>query len=151
MPLIERKLNPKQQAFADYYIELGNAEEAALKAGYSKAYARGKAYTLLANVGIKSYIDERMEELKSERIADQQEILETLTAVLRGEMRSAVLIGLGGGEEDITHDMPPTTAERIKAAELLGKRYGMWVDKQEINANITPTFVDDISGGRDDD
>lgn len=53
MPLIGRKLNPKQQAFADYYIEIGNAEEAALKAGYSKAYARGKAYTLLANVGIK--------------------------------------------------------------------------------------------------
>lgn len=151
MPLIERKLNPKQQAFADFYIELGNATQAAIKAGYSNKYANTNASKLLQNTTIKTYIDERMEELKSERIADQQEILETLTAVLRGEMRSAVLIGLGGGEEDITHDMPPTTAERIKAAELLGKRYGMWVDKQEINANITPTFVDDISGGSDDD
>lgn len=69
MPLIERKLNPKQQAFADYYIELGNA--AALKAGYSKAYARGKAYTLLANVGIKAYIDSRMEELSRQSRRDR--------------------------------------------------------------------------------
>lgn len=150
MPLIERKLNPKQQAFADFYIELGNIEQAALKAGYSKSYARGNAHKLFANVSIKTYIDERMEELKSERIADQQEILELLTDVLRGEARSAVLIGVGGGEERIERNMPPTTTERIKAAELIGKRYSMWVDKQEINANITPTFVDDISGGSDD-
>lgn len=28
------KLTPKQKAFADYYIECGNATEAARKAGY---------------------------------------------------------------------------------------------------------------------
>jgi len=93
MPLIEHKLNPKQQTFADYYIKLGNAEEAALKARYSKAYTRGKAYTLLANVGIKAYIFSRMEELKS-RVADQQEILETLTAILRGETTSIDVVFL---------------------------------------------------------
>lgn len=94
MPLIERKLNPKQQALADYCIELGNAEEAALKAGYSKAYARGKAYTLLANVGIKVYIDNRLEEIKSERVADQQEIMEYLTAIMRGETTSIDVVFL---------------------------------------------------------
>ncbi|MET4562193.1 hypothetical protein ABIA69_003379 [Lysinibacillus parviboronicapiens] len=84
-----------------------------------------------------------MEELKSQRIADQQEVLETLTAVMRGEIRSATLIGLGGGEEDITNDMPPTTAERIRAAELLGKRFKMWTDKQEIeHSGNVKTSVD---------
>lgn len=127
-----KKLNPKQQAFADYYIELGSAEQAALKAGYSKAYARGNAHKLVANVSVKTYIENRMEELKSERVADQQEILELLTSVARGQAEAATLIGLGGGEEAITKSMPPTMAERVKAAELLGKRYAMWTDKQRI-------------------
>ncbi|WP_391123458.1 terminase small subunit [Psychrobacillus sp. L3] len=144
--MIERNLNPKQQAFADYYIELGNAEEAALKAGYSKAYSRGKAYTLLANVGIQSYIENRMEELKSERIADQQEILETLTAILRGEVNGATLIGLGMGEQDISENMKPSVAEKIKAAELLGKRYKLWIDRTETEIMGTVQFIDDISG-----
>ncbi len=34
------KLTPKQKAFADYYIQTGNATEAAIKAGYSKKTAR---------------------------------------------------------------------------------------------------------------
>lgn len=130
--MIERKLNPKQQAFADCYIELGNIEQAALKAGYSKSYARGNAHKLFANVSIKSYIDERMEQLKTERVADQQEILETLTAVIRGEARAATLVGVGGGEEYIETKMPPTMGERIKAAELLGKRYRMWTEKVDV-------------------
>lgn len=149
MPLIERKLTVKQQAFADYYIELGNATEAAIRAGYSKKTAKEIGSENLTKPNIKLYIDESMEQLKSERVADQQEILELLTAVVRGQTRAATLIGLGGGEEDITNEMPPTTAERIKAAELLGKRFAMWTDKQEINANITPVFVDDISGDSD--
>jgi phage terminase small subunit len=73
MPLIEKKLTPKQQEFADYYIELGNALDAAIKAGYSK-YANAQSYKLLENVGVKSYIDNRMEELKFERVANQKEI-----------------------------------------------------------------------------
>lgn len=144
MPLIERKLNPKQQAFADYYIEFGNAEEAALKAGYSKAYARGKAYTLLANVGIKAYIDIRMEELKSERVADQQEILETLTAILRGETTAATLRSIDIGVQKIEENMPPTMGERIKAAELIGKRHRMWIDKVETDGKTKVVIVDDV-------
>lgn len=143
--MIEQKLNIKQQAFADYYIELGNAVEAAVKAGYSKNYANSQSYKLLENVGVKAYIENRMEELKSERVADQQEILELLTAVARGQTRAATLIGLGGGEENITEEMPPTMAERIKAAELLGKRYAMWTDKQQIEGAIPIVIEDDVS------
>lgn len=140
----EHKLTLKQQAFADYYIELGSATEAAIKAGYSKKYAAQNTDKLLKNTNIKSYIDNRMQELKSKRVADQQEILELLTAIARGETESATLIGIGEGAQAIEKEMPPTTAERIRAAELLGKRYAMWTDKQEVNANIIPVFVDDI-------
>lgn len=132
MPLIDKQLNPKQQAFGDYYIELGNAEQAAIKAGYSERYARGNAHKLVANSGIKAYMDQRLEQLKTERVANQQEILETLTAVIRGEARAATLVGVGGGEECIEKNMPPTMGERIKAAELLGKRYRMWTEKVDV-------------------
>ena len=130
--MIEKQLNPKQQAFGDYYIELGNAEQAAIKAGYSERYARGNAHKLVANSGIKAYMDLRLEQLKTERVANQQEILETLTAVIRGEARAATLVGVGGGEEYIEKNMPPTMGERIKAAELLGKRYRMWTEKVDV-------------------
>lgn len=145
MPLIEKRLNPKQQAFADYYIEIGNASEAALKAGYSKAYARTHVYKLLENASIKIYIDKRMEELQSKRVASQQEVLEYLTSIMRGEQQEEILRGIGEGAQTID-DIDVSAKDRIKAAEMLGKRYAMWTDKQEINANVTPVFVDDISG-----
>lgn len=136
MPLEVKKLTPKQQAFADYYIELGNAEQAALQAGYSKAYARGNAHKLVANVSVKSYIDNRMEELKSKRVADQQEVLEYLTSILRGEQTEETLRGVGEGAQTID-DIDVSAKDRIKAAELLGKRYAMWTDKvDQTNTNI---------------
>ncbi|MBD8026437.1 terminase small subunit [Ureibacillus sp. Re31] len=130
--MIERKLTPKQQAFVDFYIETGNATEAYIKAGYNKKGARANAARLIANDSVKSCIDERMEQLQSKRVANQQEILELLTSIARGEATAATLRGVGMGEQEIEEDMPPTMAERIKAAELLGKRYRMWTDKVDI-------------------
>lgn len=72
--------------------------------------------------------------------------METLTAILRGEANAAALKGVGGGEEELIENMPPTMSERIRAAELIGKRYAMWTDKQEVSGTVTPIFVDDISG-----
>lgn len=138
-----KKLNPKQQAFADYYIELGSAEQAALQAGYSKAYARGKSYTLLANVGIKAYIEKRMEELQSERVADQQEIMEFLTAVMRGEVEEPIPLLDGDGYQKVIQ-VKPNAQARKSAAELLGKRYAMWTDKQQVEGMMNVTFIDDI-------
>lgn len=135
MPLIESKLTVKQRAFADAYIEIGNATEAYLKAYPNvkkEATARAAGSRMLTNVSVKSYIDSRMEELKSQKVADQQEILELLTAIARGETTSATLRGIGEGAQTIDEDMPPTTAERIKAAELLGKRYRMWTEKVDV-------------------
>lgn len=137
------KLNERQRRFADEYIISGMAYPAALKAGYSERYAKVSSHKLLENERIKTYIDKRLGELKSSKVADQQEILELLTSISRGDLQASVLIGTGGGAEEITNEMPPTMNERIKAAELLGKRYAMWTDKQQVE-DITPVFVNDV-------
>ena len=88
------KLTEKQKRFADEYIISGNATQSAIKAGYSSKYANTNASKLLQNTTIKNYIDERLEELKSERTADAQEVLEYLTSVMRGNETEEVLIGI---------------------------------------------------------
>ena len=123
------KLTLKQKKFADEYIISGNAEEAAIKAGYSEKYARGNAYKLVAISGIKSYIEERLAELNSQKIADQEEILKYLTAVMRGETTEQTLRSVGDFGQMIDY-IDVGAKDRIKAAELLGKRYSMWTDKQ---------------------
>ena len=137
------KLSPKQQAFADFYIELGNATEAAKKAGYSEKTARFIGNENLTKPNIKAYIYQRMEVLKSERVADQQEILELITGVLRGEISGTALVGVGKGAQEV-EDVPPTVTERIKAAELLGKRHMMWVERQRVEGATSVTIVNDL-------
>ncbi|EOU1912012.1 terminase small subunit [Clostridium perfringens] len=136
-----KKLTPKQKAFADYYIELGNAEQAAIKAGYSKKYARGNAHKLVANSCIKQYTEERLKEIEDERIADGKEVLQYLTKVMRGEEKDQ--FGLDASLQD-----------RTKAAELLGKRYRLFVDKVEKDSNVnvnSTTKLDSILNQLKDD
>lgn len=132
--MIEKKLTIKQQAFADNYIKLGNATEAYLKAYPNvkkEATARAAGSRMLANVNVAGYIADRMEELKSERVADQQEIMEFLTSIVRGEQTEETLRGIGEGAQTIDN-IDVGAKDRLKAAELLGKRYAMWTDKQQI-------------------
>ena len=141
-------LTLKQQKFCDEYIIIGNVEQAAIKAGYSKAYARGNAHKLVANVSMKSYIAERMAELDSKKIAKQEEVLAYLTSIMRGEQQEKTLVGEGMGEQRIA-DIDVSAKDRIKAAELIGKRYAMWTDKQEVTGDIAITFIDDIGSELD--
>lgn len=136
-------LNDRQKRFADEYIVDLNATQAAIRAGYSEKTARSQGQRLLTNVDIQSYIEERMASHKKETIAQQEEILETLTAILRGEGKGATLRGTGQGRQ-VIDDMPPTTTERIRAAELLGKRYGIWQDNKTIDLKSAVVFIDDI-------
>jgi terminase small subunit len=140
-------LSLKQQRFADEYIISGNIEKSALKAGYSKTYSRSQSHKLLANVGIKAYIDERLKLLGSEKIATQDEVLQYLTSVMRGEEQEKTLIGIGELGQEIV-DIDVSAKDRIKAAELLGKRFRMWTEKVE--TDTTQTVVIDV-GGWDDD
>ena len=97
----KRKLTPKQQLFADEYIKSGNAYQSAIRAGYSHKYANNNISKLLGNVGIKSYIDAKLAEIESHKIADAKEILEYFTAVLRGETREVVVVATPTGSRSI--------------------------------------------------
>ena len=125
------KISLKQQKFADEYIISGNAMKSAIEAGYSDNYAKKQSHKLLENVGIKTYIEERLAELNSQKIADQEEILKYLTAVMRGETTEQTLRSVGDFGQMIDY-IDVGAKDRIKAAELLGKRYSMWTDKQEL-------------------
>ncbi|GAK01494.1 terminase small subunit [Geomicrobium sp. JCM 19055] len=154
------KMTVKQRRFADEYIICGNAEEAAKTAGYS---ARGNTTKLLQNTTIRNYIDERLAEIESDKVAKQEEIMQYLTRVKRREEKEYTVITVkkrkeywkpdSNGtirkfveeiEEPMTVGYPAKLADANKAAELLGKRYAMWTDKQEVSVEGAVQFVDDI-------
>lgn len=138
-----KKLTIKQTKFADEYIISGNATQAAINAGYSENYAKAQSSKLLENVGIKTYIDERMKKLEEEAIADQAEVLKFLTRIMRDEEKEEVLVNIGNFEQEI-QTMKVSAKDRIKAAELLGKRYGSWTDKVDLNSSEGVKIIDDI-------
>ena len=140
------KLTLKQQRFADEYIISGNATDAAIKAGYSKKTANRIATENLSKLVIQTYIDEKLKELSDKKIADQHEVLAYLTSVLRGETQSEIVVveGVGDGCSEARRlQKLPDEKERLKAAELLGKRMGLFKDKLDVTANV-PVI---ISGG----
>ena len=134
------KLNEKQKAFADYYIESLNATESYAKA-YECSYnaARTNGARLLAKANIKKYIDEVMSAKDESRIASQDEILQILTDIARGITEEEVVQFSQLGEE-LRTTRKPTIKDRMKASELLGKRYRMWVDKVEADVNQQVIF-----------
>lgn len=125
------KLTEKQRRFCDYYIQCGNATEAAIKAGYSKKTAKQIGTENLAKPVLKSYIDEQLEIMHNERQADAAEVLEFLTAVMRGEKTEQTLLAMKEGGQKIT-EIGVGAKDRLKAAELLGKRHALFTDKVDL-------------------
>lgn len=150
----KRRLTEKQKRFADYYIETGNAAKAAEKAGYSKKTARFIGAENLTKPNISEYINARLEQLEDERIADAKEVLEYLTAVMRGETDEEVVVVENVGDytsEARIVEKQAGIRERNRAAELLGKRYSLFTDKLDLDANVGVTIVDDISSDADEE
>ena len=123
------KLTPKQQAFADYYIETGNATQAAIKAGYSKKTARVIGQENLLKPAIKKYVEERNKEIKSKRIADMKEIKEFWTSMVRN------------------NKLEPK--DRLKASEYIAKTNGAFLEKVEHTGDMDLNIV--IDYGEDSD
>lgn len=136
------KLTIKQKKFVEEYIISGNATEAALKAGYSKKTSYSIGNENLKKPEIIAALRAKEEELKSKKIASQEEVLEYLTSILRGEQEEKTLIGTGKGTQRITN-IEVSAKDRIKAAELLGKRYGTWTDKIDIEGDVNIVLEDD--------
>ena len=140
------KMTEKQKRFCDEYLIDLNATQAAIRAGYSDKTARAIGNENLMKPNIKNYIAERMEEKEKELIADQDEVLRYLTSVLRGQSQSTELVveGVGDGcSEARTIMKEPSEKDRLKAAELLGKRYGLYTDKveAELDAELNITIT----------
>lgn len=131
-------MTEKQKIFADEYIIDLNGIRA-----YKTAYpnikndnvAAARASKLLKMPEIKVYIQKRLDELADKRVAKQQEVLEYLTSVMRGQSESEVIVVEGCGDgmsQAVKVKKAPDERERLKAAELLGKRYGTWKEKLEV-------------------
>lgn len=133
------KLTIKQKQFVDEYIISGNATDAAIKAGYSKRTAKSIGAENLTKPDIVNALREKEREIQSKKIAKQEEVLEYLTSILRNEQTQQTLIGVGKGVQAIT-DIELSAADKIKAAELIGKRFGMWTDK--VDLDIKPIIID---------
>lgn len=140
-------LTARQKRFCDEYLVDLNATQAAIRAGYSRKTAYSIGVENLKKPEIKKYIEQRMAEKEKELIADQDEVLKYLTSVLRGESRSTEIVieGIGDGmSEARTIKKEPSEKDKLKAAELLGKRYGLYTDKVDIDATEAVTIINDI-------
>ncbi len=104
------ELTPKQKAFADYYLETGNATEAAKLAGYSENSAKQIGTENLSKPSISQYIAERQKQVEDSRIADISEVLQFFTSVMRGEVKDQF-------------DFDPSLSDRLSAGKELMKRY----------------------------
>lgn len=131
-------MTDKQKIFADEYLMDLNATRA-YKAAYPRVKKDNVAATnggrMLRNAEVKKYIDEQLEKMHNEKTADAQEVLEYLTAVLRGESSAEEIVveGCGDGHSEAKiMEKGPSEKERLKAAELLGKRFGLYTEKLEV-------------------
>lgn len=141
--MVKDKLTPKQKAFADYYLETGNAFDS-----YRRAYnctegtARVEGFRNLEKPLIRAYIDNHMAQVDNKRIASAEEVLQYLTSVVRGEVTEQKILFSKEGSE--IAELGASVNDRNKAAELLGKRYALFTDKKQLEGNIGITIVDDI-------
>ena len=147
-------MTEKQKRFCDEYLIDCNATRA-YKTVYqnvkSDEVARKAGSRLLTNVDVKNYIAEQMEKIHNEKTADAQEVIEYLTSVLRGESTAQDIVVEGTGDgcsEARTMEKAPSEKEKLKAAELLGKRYALFTDKVETDVDMDLNIT--IDYGKDD-
>lgn len=140
------KLSRKQRRFIDEYLIDCNATQAAIRAGYSPKTANEQGAKLMRKAQINEAIEEQLEKIHNEKTADAQEVLEYLTAVMRGQHTEKVLMLVGNGMQELV-DIEVSAKDRIKAAELIGRRYGIFKGDFEINNAPTIIFVDGLEDG----
>lgn len=154
-------LNDKQDLFCHEYIIDQNATQAAIRAGYSERSARSVSSRLLTNDNIRARIDELLADIKSQKIADATEVLETLTTVLRREAHENVVVTVkkkrsyydDNGkkvteeqEEGLVVEIPTRISDVNKAGELLARKYGLLNDGQDSNVPVTVVINYDYGG-----
>lgn len=163
------KMTDKQKRFCDEYLIDMNGAQAAIRAGYSKKTAKQIATENLSKPYLREYIDKRMAEKEAALIADQDEVMKYLTAVMRREKAEHVVVTCteetssyvpdGEGKmrkQTVKKEMPKIVEiparlqDSNKAAELLGKAYGIYTDKVDadvdMNLNIKVDYGEENDG-----
>lgn len=120
------KLTERQRRFVEAFIETGNAAEAARRAGYSKKTAHVTGVENLSKPNVKKAIEKRLKEIEAQKTATPEEVMQHLSAAVRGELNEDVVVVEGTGKgfskaKVITKKI--SEKDRLKAAELLLKRY----------------------------
>ena len=159
-------LTEKQKLFCDEYLIDLNATQAAIRAGYSEKTAYRTGADNLKKPQISEYISERMRNKEDELIAKQDEVLRYLTEVMRREKKECIVVTLSRDtstyvpdengtmrkqtvKEEIPEivEIPAKLSDANKAAELLGKRYGLFTDKLQLNTPAVPVILDNVPDG----
>lgn len=149
-------MTAKEKRFGDEFLLDMNYTQAAIRAGYSESTAKNACYWVNQEADAKqvkagrksqykpelaAYINEQLEQMHSKLTADAQEVVEYLSRVLRGQSRSHVLHFVGDGVQEII-EKPPDGKERLKAAELLGKRYGLFKEAVDLEVKVSEKLAD---------
>ena len=157
------ELTAKQQRFCDEYLIDLNATQAAIRAGYSEKTAYSIGTENLRKPEIKKYIDKRMADIEKGLVADQEEVMRYLSAVMRREKKECVVVTLKKETSKFVPDaegklrkqtvkeevpkiveIPARLCDANKAAEMLAKRYGLL--KDSVSLEVTPVVLkDDVS------
>lgn len=152
-------LTEKQILFCNEYLIDLNATQAAIRAGYSEKSARQIAQRMLTKDDIQEYMQKIMNDKQSGLIASQDEVLETLTAVMRRQQKEQVVASerhrrsyfdeegrkvTEDTEVPVTVEIDTKISDVNKAAELLGKRYGLFSDKVNVETTAKVVIVDDL-------
>lgn len=151
-------LDDRESLFVIQYIKLGEAYPAAREAGYAHSTAKYAYEWLLETLPnptakrhapykpeVAAAINAELDKLKADTIADAEEVLKYLSSVIRGESRSSVLARDELGAERII-EKPPDEKEKLKAAELMGKRYSLFKENVDVKNAVSVVIVDDLDG-----
>jgi phage terminase small subunit len=114
MEALEKAMSPLQFAFCNEYIKDFNGSQAVLRSGSSCKDPHKLAYQWMSNPGVRAYIDYLLRERTERMKVDQGFIVEKLVKTLVK------------AEEDNNHQAT------LRAAELLAKHLGMFIERQEI-------------------
>lgn len=136
-------MTKKQKRFVEEYLIDLNATQAAIRAGYSPKTAKQTGSENLSKPDLRAYIDEQLNKIHSAKIADAEEVMKYLTSVMRGEHTEQVLKLAGDGFQTIT-DIDVSAKDRLKAAELVGKRYGLFTEKVGLEGAVPVVIQNDL-------
>ncbi len=152
-------MTDKQKVFCDEYLIDLNATQAAIRAGYSEKTANRIGAENLSKLDIQNYIQKRLEEKEDALIAKQDEVLKTLTRIMRREELETVVVVckkhkshyddngkkvIDDIEEPVTVPIPTKVSDANKAAEMLGRYYSLFTDRTQVEGVSQIQIIDDI-------